>query len=52
LKNRVYAPPQVSDLVSPIDVTGRRTESSRNAEVILTCATIPKIVEGASENWR
>lgn len=46
------APSQVCDLVSPTDVTGRRFESSKNTEVILTCATIPKIMEGASENWR
>jgi hypothetical protein len=48
----MYAPSQVSDLVSPTDVTGRRFESSKNTEVILTCATFPKIMEGASENWR
>jgi len=46
----MYAPSQISDLVSSIDVTGRRFESSKNTEVILTCATIPKIMEGASEN--
>jgi len=51
LKNKIYYPSQVSDFVSPIVVTGRRNESSKNTEVILTCATNPKIMEGASENW-
>jgi hypothetical protein len=37
-KNRFCVPSQVSDLVSPINVTGRRIESIPNTEVILTCA--------------
>jgi patatin-like phospholipase/acyl hydrolase len=51
LKSKIYAPSQISDLVSPIVVSGRRIESSKNTEVILTCAANPKIMEGASENW-